>query len=172
MSIQKIMPNNPSPLQRSYSLLQSFRFAGRGIRHALRRERNLRIHFSLAAYIFYFAVRYYHFSRTEYALLAVVMGLVIACELLNTAVENAVDLGTSVYHPLAGIAKDTAAGAVLVSSVTAVAVGVLLLWDPSVFSLILPDMIKQLPIWLVLEALTLVWIFLPRQDGKNRPRKP
>ena len=167
MSIPKIMPNNPRPLQRSYSLLQSFRFAFRGIVHALHDERNLRIHFSAVAYVFYFSIRYYHLTPGEYALLAVVMGLVITCELLNTAVENAVDLGTSVYHPLAGIAKDTAAGAVLVSSVTAVAAAFFMLWDTAVFAVIVPDILARWPLWLLLGSVTLLWIFYPRKHTKR-----
>lgn len=64
------------------------------------------------------------------ALIAVVSSLVVTMEMLNTAIENAVDLFTHRKHPLAKIAKDVAAAAVLVSAANALLVGLLLLGPP------------------------------------------
>lgn len=65
-------------------------------------------------------------SRLELLILVITVGLVIAVEMLNTAVEEVVNLVTEEIHPLARIAKNTAAGAVLVTAVVAVAVGYLI----------------------------------------------
>lgn len=65
----------------------------------------------------------------EFAILVLTVSLVLAVELVNTTVEAVVDLVTEDYHPLAKVAKDAAAGAVLVCSVGAVFVGVFVFWD-------------------------------------------
>ena len=157
---------NKSP-KGKYSLLQSFTFAFSGIVYALLHERNLRIHFCMGAYMLYFS-RYYAFTRAEYAILLLVIGFVVTCELFNTAVENTVDLKTPVYDSIAKIAKDVAAGAVLVSALTSVAVGFMLFWEPPVLSLIFADILDRLYIWLPLVALTLAFMFLPRKSNRKK----
>lgn len=107
---------------RSRSLVWSFEYAIRGIVHALRTQRNMRIHFVVSALVFAAAL-VLRISGLELVALVLCVGLVLVTELINTAVEAAVDLATDTYDPLAAIAKDVAAGAVLVSAVTAVAVG-------------------------------------------------
>jgi undecaprenol kinase len=66
----------------------------------------------------------------DFALLLIVISLVLCAELLNTAIEAVIDLVSPEWHPLAKVAKDTAAGAVLVSAVFAVAVGLVILYKP------------------------------------------
>jgi diacylglycerol kinase (ATP) len=107
---------------RSRSLLWSFDYAIRGIVHTLRTQRNMRIHMVSAAFVF-IAALVLKVSGLELVALIFAVGLVIVCELMNTAVEAVVDLATANYDPLAAIAKDVAAGGVLISAVTAVAVG-------------------------------------------------
>ena len=152
----------------SYSLAQSFLFALKGISHAIRHERNLRIHLAAAAYVLFFAVNYYSLPPSEYALLLLVIGLVIACELFNTAIEHYVDIETPVYNGLAKIAKDVAAGAVLVSAVTAIAVGGILLWNPVVFTRIVADVYDHLLIFMLVLGLTVGWIIGVRGSGKKK----
>jgi len=65
-------------------------------------------------------------SWVEWALLATIITLVMAAEMVNTMIESLVDLVTQDYHPLAAIAKDIAAGVVLLTAVGAVVVGVFL----------------------------------------------
>ena len=72
-------------------------------------------------------------SRTDWALLVIAIVLVLSSELINTAIEKAVDLATQERHPLAKIAKDAAAGAVLVFAIGAVIVGVLIMYQPEAF---------------------------------------
>jgi diacylglycerol kinase (ATP) len=107
---------------RSRSLLWSFDYAIRGIVHTLRTQRNMRLHM-LAAAVVFLAALWFGISGLELIALVFAVGLVFVCELVNTAVETVVDLATDGYDPLAGIAKDVAAGAVLASALTAVAVG-------------------------------------------------
>ena len=65
-------------------------------------------------------------NKYEWAILVLTIGLVISCELVNTAIEAVVDLVTEEYHPLAKVAKDTAAAAVLIFAFVAVIVGLII----------------------------------------------
>ena len=91
------------------SLLRSFRYAAAGIAQCLLRERNFRIHITAVCTVIWLS-RFYPFARGEKALLAALCGLVLAAELMNTAVERTVDLVTQERRPLAKYAKDAAAG--------------------------------------------------------------
>ena len=101
---------------------RSFLFAGQGVWHAVRHQRNMRVHLA-AAVAAVVAGLVLKISAVGWACVLLAIGLVLTTEMLNTVVESLVDLYTDEYHPLAKIAKDTAAGAVLVSSLTALAVG-------------------------------------------------
>ncbi|MEB3197279.1 MAG: diacylglycerol kinase family protein [Candidatus Sericytochromatia bacterium] len=111
------------------TLLASFTFAASGIYFCLRTQRNMRIH--VVAGVLAMAMgAWLRLPAFHMALIAVVSSLVVTMEMINTAIENAVDLYTHRRHPLAKIAKDVAAAAVLVSAINAVLVGVLLLGPP------------------------------------------
>jgi diacylglycerol kinase len=101
---------------------RSFLFAGQGVWHAVRHQRNMRVHLA-AAVAAVVAGLILKISSMGWACVLLAIGLVLTAEMLNTVVESLVDLYTDEYHPLAKIAKDTAAGAVLVSSLAALAVG-------------------------------------------------
>lgn len=107
---------------RSRSLLFSFDYAVRGITYALRTQRNMRLH-AVAAVLVILLALVLQVSGLELVAILFAIGFVVVTELLNTAVETVVDLAVDTYDPLAAVAKDVAAGAVLVASVTAVAVG-------------------------------------------------
>ena len=118
------------------ALLRSFGYAFRGLYRATRSERNLRIHIVFMAYMYGFLLLPDWFSVTavQWAVLLLANALVVAAELFNTAIEAMVNLVTQGrYHQLAAVAKDTAAGAVLVCALFAVAVGVAVLWQPEAF---------------------------------------
>jgi diacylglycerol kinase (ATP) len=102
---------------------RSFSFAGQGVWHAVRTQRNMRVHL-VAAAAAVLAGLVLRISAVDWACVAAAIGLVLTAEALNTVVEALADLCTDEYHPLAKIAKDTAAGAVLISSVAALGVGV------------------------------------------------
>lgn len=146
-----------------YNLLRSFGFAVRGIYYALTRERNLRIHFTAGAFALYFS-GYYDLSGAELGLLILCVGFVIACEMVNTAIERTVDIEASGFHSLAGTAKDVAAGAVLVSAAASVAVGVLLFWDIPTIGQIAGDIAAHPVAWVLAAAVAVGWIILPQKE--------
>jgi diacylglycerol kinase len=114
---------------RHSTLVESFRFAFAGLGNALRTQRNARIHVSIAAVVLVLGVAL-GLDALEWAVIALTVGFVLVAELFNTVIEAVVDLVTDEYHPLAKQAKDVAAGAVLISAMAAVVVGVLILGPP------------------------------------------
>lgn len=106
----------------------SFYHAFEGLLRAAKREGHLRFHIMIAVLISIFAY-FYGISRIEWAVLLLAISSVIGAELLNTAIEKAVDTATAEIKPSAKFAKDAAAGAVLVFAVFAVLVGVCLFGD-------------------------------------------
>ena len=120
------------------SLLRSFRYAWRGVTRTVRTERNFRIHIVCMIYMYAFLgfFDWFKLTRTDWAVLFIANALVLAAELFNTAIEALVDLATRRQHPLAAIAKDCAAGAVLVCAALAVAVGIAILFQPEAFRLL------------------------------------
>lgn len=113
---------------RSRSVLWSFDYAIQGIVFALRTQRNMRLH-TLAAGVVLVAALVFGVERLEMMALLFAIGFVLVAELANTAVEAAVDLHVDRFDPHAKVAKDVAAGAVLVASVVAVGVGYLVFFD-------------------------------------------
>lgn len=109
--------------------VQSFRYAFSGIWHTLKTQRNAQIHLAAAVLVVGLGLLA-RLTFTEWAILALTMGFVIAAEMLNTATEVAMDFSTSEFHPQVKIVKDVAAGAVLVAAITAVVVGLLILGPP------------------------------------------
>jgi len=106
----------------------AFQFAFHGIIYAARSQRNMRIHL-LAAAVALLATLYLRLDRSYVALVVIAIVLVLGFELINTAVEAVVDLMTVAHHPLAKIAKDAAAGAVLVASIGALIIGYLAFYE-------------------------------------------
>lgn len=109
-------------------LLDSFNYAINGIIYALRTQRNMRIHFGIALIVL-LSTFFYDISKTDFIALAICITMVVVAELVNTAIESVIDLGTNHYHPLAKIAKDTAAGAVFLTALNAVLVGYIVFGD-------------------------------------------
>ncbi len=102
--------------------LDSFRYAVEGIVHAFRTQRHMRFHFFAVVLVLSIGLLL-RLSRVEMALLFLAVSGVLVAEMMNTAVESVVDMITQAYHPLAKLAKDIAAGAVLIASITAAIVG-------------------------------------------------
>lgn len=107
---------------KSATLFDSFRYAGQGIAAAAK-ERNFRIH-CFAGCIALLLCALLHVAAWGWAAVLISIGLVMAAECFNTAIEAAVDLASPGIHPLAKLAKDCAAGAVSILAVTAVLVGI------------------------------------------------
>lgn len=122
-SRQRSSPAGRPPAVPRAGFVRSFSFAGQGVWHAVCTQRNMRVHL-VAAAAAVVAGLVLRISAVDWACVAAAIGLVLTAEALNTVVEALVDLCTDQYHPLAKIAKDTAAGAVLISSVAALGVGI------------------------------------------------
>jgi diacylglycerol kinase (ATP) len=112
------------------TLMLSFKYAWAGLSYAFITQRNFRIHTIIGTLAVSLGV-FLHLSAVEIAVISLTSGLVMALELLNTAIESVVDLTVKQsYHELAKIAKDCAAGAVLISAIASVLVAGSLLIPP------------------------------------------
>jgi diacylglycerol kinase len=112
--------DTPGPVR---SFVRSFTFAGQGVWHAVRTQRNMRVHVA-AAVVVLVAGGIAGIGAGDWAALALAIGLVLTAEIFNTVIEAIIDLQTPEFHPLAKIAKDGAAGAVLVASLAAIGVAI------------------------------------------------
>lgn len=133
--------------------VQSFNNAFNGIMHVLKNERNLKIHFIMAIVVLFLSL-VMEVSRTELIILIFCIALVIICEIINTSIEEFVDVIVKVYHPKAKVIKDAAAGAVLVATVASCVVGYLVFVDrlsPGMKTVV--DNIKAYPPHIILIAL-------------------
>lgn len=132
-SVEKVIPlKREMSWQVASNLFVSFKFAWSGITYAFKTQRNFRIHVIIGTLAICLGV-FLHLRAVEIAVIGLTSGLVLVMELLNTAIESVVDLAVKqTYHELAKIAKDCAAGAVLVSALAAVLVALVLLLPPLV----------------------------------------
>jgi len=110
--------------RRPPSVLESFNYAFEGIIHVLRTQRNMRIHFAVAALVLVAALAS-GVDKLELIALLLAIAFVLITEMVNTAIEGAIDVATTSFDPMAKLAKDIAAGAVLIASAVAVAIGYL-----------------------------------------------
>jgi diacylglycerol kinase (ATP) len=112
------------------NIFVSFKYAWAGIVYGFQTQRNFRIHVSVCVLAIALGT-FLHLQAVEVAVIGITSGLVLALELVNTAIESLVDLTVKqTYHELAKIAKDCAAGAVLVSSLVALLVAAILILPP------------------------------------------
>lgn len=109
----------------NHSTAKSFFFAFSGIKEAIKKEPNLKIHLTLAVIVLV-AAYFLNFSPNEWLILAFTVALVIIFELLNTALESVINLVSPEVKPEARAAKDISAAMVLVAAILAAFVGVLL----------------------------------------------
>jgi diacylglycerol kinase len=103
--------------------LMGFGYAFQGIGYVVRTQRNARVHLALACLVVV-AGLYLRLTTLEWAVLCLAMGFVFSAEMINTVAEVAVDMLTPRYHPMAKVAKDVGAGAVLIAALAAVGVGI------------------------------------------------
>jgi diacylglycerol kinase (ATP) len=121
----RVRPLRPAPGPgRAPTVIDSFNYAFEGIIHVLRTQRNLRIHFAIAVLVLIAALS---FDVTKLELIALLLSIafVLITEMINAAIEGAIDISTTSFDPNAKLAKDIAAGAVLIAAANAVAVGYL-----------------------------------------------
>lgn len=120
--------------QRKNSLYKSFGYAFEGILAGIRKERNMKIH-CVAVVLVVIAGIIVQLPAVEWCICLILFGLILALELINTALEAAVDLVTEEKKPLAKLAKDTAAGAVLIAAIMAAIIGCII-FIPEIIALI------------------------------------
>ena len=144
--------------RRRSSILESFNFALEGIVHVLRTQRNMRIHFAIAVGVLVIGL-VSGVNRLELIALLLAIAFVLIAEMINSAIEHAIDVATTSFDPLAKLAKDVAAGAVLIASINAVAIGYLVFsGDIAGRSASVLDRIRNAPAQLTLIALVLTII--------------
>ena len=142
-------------------LIKSFGYAFQGIFRTIRTERNMRIHLVVSAYMYGYLLIYDFFdvSRTGFAVLFLANAIVMMAEIINTAVENVVDLVEQKKNVYCKVAKDAAAGAVLVGALFSVAVGIALLAQPKAFRAMFAYY-RDNPVWIAVLAVSLVLSFI------------
>ena len=103
-------------------IINSFKYAFEGIKSSLRTERNMKIHFSMMILVIVAGILL-DISTYEWMICIILFGMVIGGELVNTAIEEVTDLVTTEINPKAKLAKDIAAGAVLIMAITSAIIG-------------------------------------------------
>lgn len=147
------------PLKDVKRIIQSFKFALDGITYVLATQNNMRIHVIVAFIALILSII---LDVPQYQLLLVFFSIVfVMCmELINTAIEKTIDLMTTEYHPLAKIAKDVAAGAVLFAAIFAFIIGVYVFTQPvlALFSYELTFPLERVMLVVVFSILLLLWL--------------
>jgi rRNA maturation RNase YbeY len=115
--------------------LDSFRYAFDGIVYAFRTQKNIRIHLTVAILVTLLSI-FLHCSSAEIAILFITMSMVISLELINTAIEATIDLVSPHSQPLAKIAKDLGAAAVLITAICSIIIGAIIL-GPKLITLLI-----------------------------------
>jgi diacylglycerol kinase (ATP) len=140
------------------TIVDSFNFAFEGIIHVLRTQRNLRIHFAVAIGVLVIALLV-NVTKVELIMLLLSITFVLIAEMLNSAIEAAIDIATTSFDPMAKLAKDIAAGAVLIATANALIVGYLVFANKVANrSADLLDRLRHEPAELTLVALVLTII--------------
>lgn len=153
-------------------ILDSFNYAFDGIIYTLKTQRNMRIHFIIAVLVLFCSI-FLNLTKIETLILFITIALVIIAEMINTCIEATIDLITDKYHELAKIAKNVAAGAVLVSAVNSIIVAYIIFFDKlNSISNIFILKVRAMPIHITFISL-IITIFLvigiKAFYGKGRP---
>ncbi|NEQ54777.1 MAG: diacylglycerol kinase family protein [Leptolyngbya sp. SIO3F4] len=129
-TVSKSKKESKTAWQVAPNLFTSFRYAWAGITYAIKTQRNFRIHLAIGLVALILGILL-HIHLVEAAIISVTISIVLVMELMNTALESVVDLTVGqTYHELAKIAKDCAAGAVLISAIAALIVAAFIYLPP------------------------------------------
>lgn len=141
-------------------ILDSFNYAVAGIVYSVKTQRNMRIHITAALLVLGLAF-YIQVNSQDLLLLFFTITLVIMAELFNTAIEAVVDLCVQEYHPLARIAKNVAAGAVLMTALNSLVVAYIIFYPRLAgFSFNHGPRVKETPLSVTMVALLLVMVLV------------
>src|SRR5580704_16077847 len=140
--------------------LDSFRYAVEGIVHVFRTQRHMRFHFVIVVLVLAMGLLY-RLKKDEMVILFLVVSAVLITEMINTAVESVVDMVTQAYHPLAKLAKDIAAGAVLIAAITAAMVGVIIFFgDNRILRLLIQSTTHPQPLTVLITVVLLILVIV------------
>lgn len=148
-------------LEQLKKFFKSFFYAGRGILSTIKTEKNMRVHLVMMVYMFSILLftDWFQISKSGWCALLLSCALVVSGELVNTAIENTVDMTAKEYNDFAKRAKDAASGAVLVSAIFSVCIGLVVLLQREAFAKMF-DYFKHNPLMLLLLLLSLIPAFL------------
>ncbi len=149
------------------SILKSFGYAFSGITHCLKTQRNFRIHTVAAVTVIGFGILY-GLTPTEWAIIMLTIGGVLACEMINTAIESAVDRTGTHIDGYGKTAKDSAAGATLILAIISVVIAVFIFSD---LDRLLPALTALFTTWkvgLFIAYVIVSVIFIKGKNQKNR----
>lgn len=136
------------------AFFKGFKYAYNGIKVTILQERNFRFHLVIAFYVYLFSA-FYNFSKIEYVIITMLIGGVLALELVNSAIERCVAKPDKAHDGYAGLAKDMAAGGVLVFAIASAVCGVILFFDIAILQNIL-QFYKTNLVALAILALTII----------------
>ena len=155
-------------------LLMSFVYGFRGIFRSIKSERNLRIHMVGATYMISILTLtdWFILGRIEWAILLLCCGFVIGSEIMNTGIEDAVNHASKEYTEYGKRSKDAAAGAVIVSVITAIVVGFIILFQPKALKTMFEYFVANPAMFVLLvlsfiPATILIFFGLPKEKGKK-----
>lgn len=154
-------------------LFKGFGCALKGIFYTLKNERHMRIHAVALVYVIFFSV-FFNLSAEKYAILLLTGALVIVSEIINSSIESVVDICKNEYSIVAKIAKDMAAGAVLISAIFSVIIAILLFNDMSGYLNIFKFFFKypfMLLFFCMFSVLNFMYITVGPTEIKNRIKK-
>lgn len=114
-------------------IIKSFKYAIEGIQEGIKDEQNMKVHMFIMLLVIIAGI-ILKISKIEWAICIILFAFVISLELINTAIENTIDLITLEKNEKAKIAKDTAAGAVLISAICSAIIG-LIIFVPKIITL-------------------------------------
>lgn len=118
-----------------FKVLRSMGYAFEGIWYGISTQRNMKIHLTVAPIVLILGA-IVSITWVEWCIIILVIAAVMSLELVNTAIEALVDLESPHYHPLAKVAKDVAAGAVLIMAIASIFIGCIIIM-PKLWALIL-----------------------------------
>lgn len=137
-------------------LLDSLNYAFEGIVYGLKTQRNMRIHFFVAIIVLA-ASLFFDLTRMEILILLLTISMVIVAEMINTSIESTIDLITDKYNVFAKVAKNVAAGAVLIATINSVIVAYLIFFHRiNPYTLQVLHHVRQSPLHITFIALIVV----------------
>jgi len=131
------------------NILKSFVYAAQGLWHCISTQRNFRFHIVAAISVMIVSL-FYQFDRFEIMCLSFAILFVMICEMFNTAIESAVDMRGKEYNINAKIAKDVAAGAVMLAAGLSVIIAIELFWDVEKIIYVINFFVERPYLWIVL----------------------